>query len=90
MKILLLKLCILTEAWSIWPWKWFGRDDPVENYASEPQISKTQEIFRKLRPNRNSPTEEFIKFFGFDYEFHQITTDDGFNLAVHRIPKVGA
>ena len=78
------------HGWSLLPWKWTITewfDDREGAKQSKTVRSDSDRADEENRPNKNSPTEDFIRYFGFEYEFHMVTTADGFNLAVHRIPQ---
>jgi len=51
------------------------------------ELSNKDEVLKSLtRPKNNDPTPELIKAAGYPAETHYVTTQDGYILAMHRIP----
>jgi len=60
-------------------------NDLLEAYKRNPVSGSVRTIQRPSRGN-DLPTDEYIKSVGYPAETHYVTTEDGYVLAIHRIP----
>ena len=62
---------------------WFNiaKSPFISSPEEEEEARRKESIFLKM-----SNTEDFVRFWGFPFQPHYVTTKDGYILALHRIP----